>query len=142
VTRIVIILSILLAADAANARTKTKHYDHGTDESSFGLVAHVKATRQEAGKCVSTVDIGNSEVEVYNFERPDSCLGFSNLSAGMNFKARFSLVCKGHFDRCDSKSVDGSRTGILIYLPPVSPGVDAIIQEYLIVGTREISTSP
>ena len=140
--RIVTLLIVLLVADAAYTRTKGKHYDHGTDESSFGLVAHVKATRQEGGKCFSTVDIGNSEVEVYNFERPGSCLGFSNLSAGMNFKARFSLICKGQFDRCDTKTVDGSRAGILIYLPAAVPGADAIIQEYLIVGTREISNAP
>jgi hypothetical protein len=83
-----LLVVVLLAASVAYTRTKPKHYDHGTDESSFGLMAHVKATRQEASKCVSVVDIGNSEVEVYNFERPASCLGFSNLSAGMNFKAQ------------------------------------------------------
>ena len=133
-------LVVLLAASVA--RAKSRHYDHGTDESSFGLTAHVKASKQEASKCVSLVNIGNSEVEVYNFERPASCLGFSNLSAGMNFKARFALVCKGHFDNCDKKGADGDKAGILIYLPPVVPGAGATIQEYLIVSTRETTNAP
>src|SRR5882672_671397 len=100
----------LLAADFAYARTRPKHYDHGRNEDSFGLVAHVKATRQDGVKCISTVDIGRSEVEVYNFDRPASCLGFSKLSAGMDFKARFSLICKGHFDKCDAKNVGDAQT--------------------------------
>jgi hypothetical protein len=60
----------------------------------------------------------------------------------MNFKARFSLVCKGHFDNCNTKNVGGAQAGILIYLPSAVPGAEAIIQEYLIVGTREISGTP
>jgi hypothetical protein len=126
------------AADVSETSTKPKHYDHGTDESSFGLVAHVKATEQRGSQCVSTVDIGNSEVEVYNFENPGSCLGFTNLSAGMNFKARFSLICSGVFDACTMENADGAQAGILIYMPPVVPGSDAIVQEYKIVGTREL----
>jgi hypothetical protein len=108
----------------------------------FGLVAHVKVTTQQATRCVSTVDIGNSEVEIYNYQRPTSCLGFTNLSAGMNFKARFSLICKGQFDNCNTKSVQGSQAGILVYLPPAVPGTDPLIQEYVIVGTKEISSTP
>jgi hypothetical protein len=136
------LLILLLLAGTAQARTKPKHYDHGTDESSFQLTAHIKETRQEASRCVSTVDIGNSEIEVYNSEHPSSCLGFSSLSAGMNFKARFALICKGHFDNCSTKSAADSRAGILVYLPPVVPGADAIIQEYVVVGTREIPDAP
>jgi hypothetical protein len=140
--RLVLFLAVLLTASVAYTKTKPKHYDHGTDESSFGLVAHVKATTQQATKCISTVDIGNSEVEIYNYQRPTSCLGFTNLSAGMNFKARFALICKGRFDDCKTKNVEGSQTGILIYLPPAAPGADALIQEYIIVGTKEISSTP
>ncbi|MGP0021296.1 MAG: PDZ domain-containing protein [Candidatus Sulfotelmatobacter sp.] len=125
-------------APATETNVEPRYYDHGTDENSFGLVAHVKATEQRGSQCVSTVDIGNSEVEVYNFEHPDSCLGFTNLSAGMNFKARFSLICEGSFDACTTANVDGALAGILVYLPPVVPGADAVIQEYKIVGTREI----
>jgi hypothetical protein len=139
---LVLLLIVLFVVGFAYTKTKPKHYDHGTDEGSFGLVAHVKATKQEASKCVSTVDIGNSEVEVYNFENPVSCLGFSNLSAGMNFKARFALICRGHFDSCNGNNVKGSQTGILVYLPPAVPGADALIQEYIIVGTREVSRTP
>jgi hypothetical protein len=73
---------------------------------------------------------------------PSSCLGFSSLSAGMNFKARFALICEGHFDNCSTKSAADSRAGILVYLPPVVPGADAIIQEYVVVGTREIPDAP
>jgi len=131
-----------VGTQAPESRTTFKKYDHGTDESSFGLMAHVKATEQRATQCISTVDIGNSEVEVYNFEHPDSCLGFSNLSAGMNFKARFSLICQGVFDDCTMKNVDGAKAGILIYLPPALSGGDAIIQEYKIVGTRELPSAP
>lgn len=129
-------------APPAETITEPKRYDHGMDESSFGLVAHVKATEQRESQCLSTVDIGNSEVEVYNFENPASCLGSTNLSAGMNFKARFSLICTGRFDQCTMKNVEGAQAGILIYLPPVMPGADAIIQEYKIVGTREIPNAP
>lgn len=139
--RIILLLTVLLVAGNASAR-KPKRYDHGNDEASFQLVAHVKATREEASRCISDVRIGNSDVEIYNYERPTSCLGFSNLSAGMDFKARFALICKGHFDNCDKKSVENARTGILVYLPPTVPGNEAIIQEYVIIGTREVSKGP
>jgi len=138
----IVYFTIILLGTSAAYGKKPKHYDHGTDESSFGLMAHVTTTRQEASKCVSVVDIGNSEVEVYNFERPASCLGFSNLSAGMNFKARFALIGKGHFDNCNKKNAEGAQAGILIYFPTVVPGAGAIIQEYVIVGTREITNAP
>jgi hypothetical protein len=140
--QLALFLVVLLTASVAYTKIKPKHYDHGTDESSFGLVAHVKATTQQATRCISTVVIGNSEVEIYNYQRPTSCLGFTNLSAGMNFKARFSLICRGRFDDCNMKNVQGSQTGILIYPPPAVPGADALIQEYVIVGTREISKTP
>jgi hypothetical protein len=132
------IVMVMFGVSAGYGKAKSRHYDHGTDEKSFSLVAHVKETRQEESRCVSVVDIGNSEVEVYNFERPSVCLGFTNLSAGMDFKARFALVCKGHFDNCDTKNVDVAKTGILIYLAPSVPGTEPLIQEYVVVGTREL----
>ena len=92
---------------------------------------------------LEAIAIGNSEVEVYNVENATSCLGFTNLSAGMSLKAGFSLICEGNFDQCTMKNVEGAEAGILVYLPPVVAGAgDAIIEEYKIVATREKPNAP